>query len=159
MIAIEGALTRLSYLTRGVRQHDRLMGMARVSLDRAAVALLRQVADSEPMRPSDLATQMGVEASHITRQVQHLLKAGYVTRIPDPDDHRAQRIKLTRPGQKAIDRIREASCHGMQMALAKWSPQDLKQLADLSRRMVEDFLAYPVDEDTTEGNAKASRTA
>jgi DNA-binding MarR family transcriptional regulator len=158
MLEIERALTRMSYLTRGVRQHDRLMAMAGVSLDRAAVALLRQIADAAPMRPSELAIQLGVEASHVTRQVQHLLKAGYVTRIPDPDDHRAQRIKLTRTGQKAIDRIREASCHGMQMALAEWSPEDLKQLAALSRRMVEDFLAFP-DEGSEDKEAVASRTA
>jgi DNA-binding MarR family transcriptional regulator len=144
---IERALTRISYLASRVRQHERLMALAGVSLDRAAVALLRQIADSEPLRPSELAARLGVEASHVTRQTQQLQKAGYVTRIPDPDDHRAQRIQLTPAGQEAVDRIREASYRGMQMALAHWSPQELRQLATLFHRMVDDFQAHAVDEE------------
>ncbi len=50
---IERALTRISYLTSRVRQHERLMAMAGLPLDRAAVALLRQVADSGSLRPSE----------------------------------------------------------------------------------------------------------
>lgn len=84
---------------------------------------------------------MSVEASHITRQVQQMEKAGYVTRVPDPDDRRAQRVRLTAAGQEAVDRIREASRRGMQMALADWTPEELHQLATLFHRMVDDFVA------------------
>lgn len=51
VIEIERALTRVTYLSTRARMHDRLMAIAGISLDRAAVALLRQVADSEPQRP------------------------------------------------------------------------------------------------------------
>jgi DNA-binding MarR family transcriptional regulator len=147
---IEQALTHISYLTNRVRNHERLMALAGVSLDRAAVALLRQIADSEPLRPSELAARLGVEASHVTRQAQQLQKAGYVTRVPDPEDHRAQRVQLTPAGQEAAGRIREASYRGMQMALAHWSPEELHQLATLFQRMVGDLLAH-VDEDEDAG--------
>jgi DNA-binding MarR family transcriptional regulator len=152
VIEIERALTRIVYLTGRVRQHDRLMAMAGVSLDRAAVALLRQIADSEPMRPGELAARLAVEASHVTRQVQQLQKGGYVTRVPDPDDRRAQRIELTPAGQEAIDRIRMAGCRGMELALANWSPEELRQLSTLFHRMVDDFLHTEVrleDEDAS----------
>jgi DNA-binding MarR family transcriptional regulator len=145
LVLIEQALTRISYLASGIRQHDRLLALAGVTLDRAAVALLRQIVDSEPLRPGELATRLGVEASHVTRQVQQLEKAGYVTRIPDPDDRRAQRIQITPAGQHVIHRIREASYRGMQMALAQWSPQELAQLATLFHRMVDDFLDHATD--------------
>jgi DNA-binding MarR family transcriptional regulator len=147
MTEIERALTHISYLTNRVRNHERLMALAGVPLDRAAVALLRQIADSEPLRPSELAARLGVEASHVTRQTQQLQKAGYVTRVPDPDDHRAQRIQLTPAGQEAVDRIREASYRGMQMALAHWSPQELHQLATLFQRMVSDLLAGAAEDE------------
>ncbi|MCX4904614.1 MarR family winged helix-turn-helix transcriptional regulator [Streptomyces sp. NBC_00878] len=140
VVEIERALNRIVYLTGRVRQHDRLMALAGVSLDRAAVALLRQIADSEPLRPGELAGRLAVEASHVTRQVQQLEKGGYVTRVPDPDDRRAQRIQLTAVGQEAIDRIRVASCRGMELALAHWSPEELHQLSTLFHRMVDDFL-------------------
>ncbi|WP_326795740.1 MarR family transcriptional regulator [Streptomyces sp. NBC_01808] len=142
---IERALSRIAYLSSRARQHDRLMALAEVPLDRAAVALLRQIDDSEPLRLGELADRLGVEASHVTRQVQQLQKAAYVSRVPDPDDRRAQRIQLTDAGREAIGRIRAVACRGMQGALAEWSPEDLRTLAELFHRMVDDFVAH-VDE-------------
>jgi DNA-binding MarR family transcriptional regulator len=147
---IERALTRITYLSTRARQHERLMALAGVPLDRAAVALLRQVADSEPLRPGELAQRLGVEASHVTRTVQQLQKAGYVTRVPDPDDRRAQRIELTSLGRQAVDRVREAGARGMQLALADWSPEELRQLATLFHRMVDDFLAHSVEDESAQ---------
>jgi DNA-binding MarR family transcriptional regulator len=148
VIEIERALTRITYLSTRARQHDRLMAMAGVPLDRAAVALLRQVADSEPLRPGELAQRLGVEASHVTRTVQQLQKSGYVTRVPDPDDGRAQRIRLTDAGREAVGRIRDAGARGMQLALSDWSPEELGRLATLFHRMVDDFLSYSVDDES-----------
>ncbi|MFF4728891.1 MarR family winged helix-turn-helix transcriptional regulator [Streptomyces mirabilis] len=153
VVEIERALNRISYLNSRVRQHDRLMAMAGLRLDRAAVALLRQMADSDPMRPGELAARLEVEASHITRQVQQLQKAGYVSRAPDPDDRRAQRIGLTPAGRDAIDRIRATSSRGMQMALAEWTPAELQRLATLFHGMVDDFLAHATEDEEGEGRA------
>jgi hypothetical protein len=36
----------------------------------------------------------------------------------------------------------------MQLALADWRPEDLRQMATLFHRMVDDFLAYTTDEDS-----------
>ncbi|MEU2270604.1 MarR family transcriptional regulator [Streptomyces olindensis] len=154
---IERALTRITYLSTRARQHDRLMALAGVPLDRAAVALLRQIADCEPLRPGELAVRLGVEASHVTRTVQQLQKSGYVTRVPDPDDRRAQRIELTEAGARAIAKVREAGVRGMQMALSDWSPEELRQLATLFHRMVDDFLAHAADEDPESQSAPVGK--
>ncbi|MGW0822919.1 MarR family winged helix-turn-helix transcriptional regulator [Streptomyces sp. NPDC002845] len=160
VIEIERALNRITYLATRARHHERLMALAGVPLDRAAVALLRLMAESEPLRPGELANQLGVEASHVTRQVQQLQKSGYVSRVPDPDDRRAQRIQLTELGQDAIGRIREAGARGMQIALADWSPEELRRLAGLFHRMVDDFLTHAVEiEDTEQTAAGTARTA
>ncbi|MGW0998393.1 MarR family winged helix-turn-helix transcriptional regulator [Streptomyces sp. NPDC002523] len=139
---IERALTRITYLGSRARQHERLMATAGVPLDRAAVALLRIAADSEPLRPGELAQRLGVEASHVTRTVQQLERGGYVSRVPDPDDRRAQRIRLTDAGHEAVDRIRDAGARAMQLALAGWRPDELRELAGLFHRMVDEFVAY-----------------
>ncbi|MFB7336120.1 MarR family winged helix-turn-helix transcriptional regulator [Streptomyces adustus] len=157
VIEIERALSRITYLSTRARQHDRLMALAGVPLDRAAVALLRQIADSDALRPGELAQRLGVEASHVTRTVQQLQRSGYVTRVPDPDDGRAQRIQLTVEGRRAVGRIRDAGTRGMQLALADWSPQELSQLATLFHRMVDDFLAYAAEDDADQ-QAPASGT-
>ncbi|MEW2301234.1 MarR family transcriptional regulator [Streptomyces sp. NPDC006655] len=147
VVEIERALTRITYLSTRARRHERLMALAGVPLDRAAVALLRQVADSEPLRPGELAQRLGVEASHVTRTVQQLQRSGYVTRVPDPDDRRAQRIELTDAGRAAVDRVRDAGARGMQLALGGWPPEELRQLATLFHRMVDDFLSCAVEDE------------
>lgn len=116
------------------------MALSGLPLDRAAVAVLRQLAESEPLRLGELAVRLSVEASHVTRQVQHLERGGYASRVRDPDDRRAQRVRLTPAGEDAFARIREAGARGMQMALAGWSSEELRQLASLVHRMVDDFM-------------------
>jgi len=144
---IDRNLNRIAHLANHARQHGRLRELAEVPLERSAVALLRQIADSEPLRPGELANILAVEASHITRQVQRLQGAGYVTRIPDPDDRRAQRIRLTAAGEDAVLRIREVSCRTMRMALGDWTPQELRRLAAFVDRMVDDLLSYATETD------------
>ncbi|AVV46956.1 MarR family transcriptional regulator [Streptomyces sp. ID05-04B] len=148
VVEIERALARVTYLSTRARTHERLMAVAGIPLDRAAVALLRQVADSEPQRPGELAQRLGVEASHVTRTVQQLQKAGYVTRVPDPDDRRAQRIRLTGTGRAAVGRVRDAGARGLQLALGDWDQEDLGRLAALFHRMADDFLSYAADEES-----------
>ncbi|GAA1149675.1 hypothetical protein GCM10009654_01150 [Streptomyces hebeiensis] len=149
MSDIERALSRIAYLAGRARQHERLMATAGLAFDRAAVAILRNVAEAEPLRPGELAARLSVEASHVTRQLRQLENGGYVTRVPDPDDRRAQRVRLTDAGLAAVDRVREASRRGMEMALADWSAQDLRQLAGLFHRLVDDFVTH------SEGHADA----
>ncbi|MEU9206979.1 MarR family transcriptional regulator [Streptomyces sp. NPDC048415] len=145
VIEIERVLTRVAYLAGRARQHERLMALAGLSLDRAAVAILRNIAESEPMRPGVLAVRLSVEASHVTRQLAQLEKAGHVIRVPDPDDRRAQRVQLTDAGLAAVDRVREVSRRGMEVALADWPSEDLRQLAGLFHRLVDDFVAHAED--------------
>ena len=140
-------ITRIAHLITRARRHDRVRTVAAVPLDRAAVMVLGQLAEAGPVRPGELAARLGVEAPHVTRQVQRLQQAGYADRVPDPDDRRAQLIQLTPAGRAAADRIREAGINGMQAALAHWPPQDRHQLATLLHRMVDDFLAYAAAEE------------
>jgi DNA-binding MarR family transcriptional regulator len=140
-------ITRIAHLITRARRHDRVRTVAAVPLDRAAVTVLGQLAEAGPVRPGELAARLGVEAPHVTRQVQRLQQAGYADRVPDPDDRRAQLIQLTPAGRAASDRIREAGTAGMQAALAHWPPQELHQLATLLHRMVDDFLAYAAAEE------------
>lgn len=138
---IERALTRITYRSTPARRHHRPMALAGVPMDRAAGALLRLLADSEPLRPGEPAARLGGEASHVTRAVQQPQKSGYVARVPGPDDRRAQRIELTGAGAEAIAKVRDAGVRGMQMALSGWSPGDLRRLATLFHHRGDDFLA------------------
>ncbi|MFK4100538.1 MarR family winged helix-turn-helix transcriptional regulator [Streptomyces sp. NPDC019531] len=142
VVEIEHALSRMTYLAGRARQHERLMATAGLDLDRAAVAILRNIAASDPVRPGVLAVRLSVEASHVTRQLRQLERGGYVVRVADPEDRRAQRVQLTDAGMAAVERIRETSRRGVELALADWTPDELEQLAVLFRRLVHDFVAH-----------------
>ncbi|MFB8009390.1 MarR family winged helix-turn-helix transcriptional regulator [Nocardia sp. NPDC056000] len=140
---LEGALARVAYLLTRVRRHDYAMVKCGVTMDRASVPLLRVLADAdEPMRLGELATRLDVEAPHVSRQIQRLEKAGYVERTPDPADGRAQRVRPTPEGRRAVDAVRDVLRNWMAEALADWSTEDLKALAVLNHRMVDGFLSH-----------------
>jgi DNA-binding MarR family transcriptional regulator len=108
------------------------------------VAIAPESARDHGPRP-ELAAQLEVEAPHITRQVQRLARAGYVERAADPDDRRAQLIRLTPAGRAAARRIRETGRKAMAAALAHWSPEEVHQLTTMFHRLVDDFLAYAAE--------------
>ena len=142
VIELEHALARIAHLLTRVRRHDRTIAAAGVTVERANVPLLAMLADAtEPMRMGELAACLDVEAPHVTRQIQRLERAGYVDRVPDPDDRRAQRVGITGDGRATVDAIRAVSRRNMRAALSNWSIEDLRQLAALNHRMVDDFLA------------------
>lgn len=143
IVELERALARVSYLLTRVRRHDRAITKCGVVIDRASVPLLRVLADAEePMRLGELATRLDVEAPHVSRQIQRLEKAGYVERVADPDDRRAQRVRPTEAGRTAVDAIRDVLRGWMAEALSDWSSEDLKALAVLNHRMVDGFLDH-----------------
>ncbi|MGW5514733.1 MarR family winged helix-turn-helix transcriptional regulator [Nocardia africana] len=141
IVELERALTRIAHLLTRARRHDRTVAAAGVNLDRANVPLLRMLADAaEPMRMGELAACLDVEAPHVTRQIQRLERTGYVDRVTDPEDRRAQRVRITDEGRATVDAIREVSRRHMREALADWSTEDLRRLAALNHRMVDAFL-------------------
>ncbi|MFI5777433.1 MarR family winged helix-turn-helix transcriptional regulator [Nocardia sp. NPDC051570] len=142
IVELERAITRISHLLTRARRHGKTVARAGVNVDRANVPLLRLLADAlEPLRLGELACLLDVEAPHVTRQVQRLERTGMVTRVLDPDDRRAQRVRLTPAGYDAVDAICKVIRQSIHDALSDWTPEDLRLLASLNNRMVDDFEA------------------
>ncbi|GAA3225405.1 MarR family transcriptional regulator [Actinocorallia longicatena] len=143
IVEIERALTRVAHLLTRARQHDRTVAAAGVPIDRAALPVLRLLSEAaDPMRPSELASRLNVEAPHVTRQIQRLERVGYLTRVPDPIDGRAHRVRVTPAGRDAMDSIRAIGLQWMEEALSDWSASERHQLADLVHRMVDDLADH-----------------
>ena len=49
----------------------------------------------------------------ISRAVDGLVEAGYVTRVEDPDDRRIRRIAITEAGEEVVGRILSARLAGL----------------------------------------------
>ncbi|NVI91316.1 winged helix-turn-helix transcriptional regulator [Actinomadura sp. BRA 177] len=109
-----------------------------------------------PMRPGELAAALAVEAPHVTRQVQRLERAGYVEQVPDPDDGRCRRVRLSASGADAVECIRASGRRWIAEALAGWPPGDRARLAGLVHRMVDDFAAHSDAERAAEAGRAGS---
>ena len=54
------------------------------------------------MRAIDVAANAAMSKQAVKPLIDHLEERGYLKRVPDPDDHRAQRIHTTRRGQQLM---------------------------------------------------------
>jgi len=89
---------KLRQLSRRVSQHfDHIVGEA--GLKTTQYSLLSHVQRLEPVRPSDLAAAMEMDASTLTRNLQPLLRAGWLEVGPG-EDGRSRCITLTDAGRE-----------------------------------------------------------
>jgi DNA-binding MarR family transcriptional regulator len=87
---------KLRQLTRRVSQHyDRIVGEC--GLKTTQYSLLSQIERLGPVRPSDLAAAMAMDASTLTRNLQPLIEHGWATVGPGADG-RSRLVVLTARG-------------------------------------------------------------
>jgi len=89
---------KLRQLSRRVSQHfDHVVGTA--GLKTTQYSLLTHVMRLEPARPMDLAAEMEMDASTLTRNLQPLVKQGWLE-IGPGDDGRSRLVTLTDAGRE-----------------------------------------------------------
>jgi DNA-binding MarR family transcriptional regulator len=88
---------KLRQLSRVVTRHyDRFM--RGVGLKNTQYSLLSHVVLLGPVRPTDLARQMRIDASTLTRNLQPLITQGWVRQLAG-DDARSRRVEATESGR------------------------------------------------------------
>lgn len=129
-------MTVSSHTAQGLLRELYLIGRAiRVTLARpeeghllpGGIGVLVTLENTGPSRQVDLAAQLCITASALSRHVTELAAAGYITRDADPDDGRATLIHVTDQGRDLLQRIRESHATGLQDVLAEWSENDAEQ--------------------------------
>jgi DNA-binding MarR family transcriptional regulator len=101
----------------------------------ATTPILLRLAGDGPRRSCDLAHELHLDQSTVSRHVSALEAEGLVQRTPDEGDRRAQLLELTPEGavlahERVKDRVRL-----FEAATAGWSEVDLATLA----RLLDDF--------------------
>jgi len=138
---IHGALLDLNGFVNRRQPDEALLGEAGVTLDRALLPLLVRIERRGPIGVVDLADLAGRDHSTVSRQVAKLESLGLVKRRPAQNDRRVREAAVTEKGlaiTKALDRARERLAAPLQ---AKWSSEDLADLARLLRRLADDVAA------------------
>jgi DNA-binding MarR family transcriptional regulator len=114
-----------------LRSFELIAANAGATIDRSGIVILTTLHRVGPMRMSDLATDIGLDRSTISRQVAAIVRAGYVQRANDDADARATLLTLTARGQAVRKKLASAWHDIVLNLLAKWPEQDVAEFGRL----------------------------
>jgi DNA-binding MarR family transcriptional regulator len=138
--ALLDELRELGALRRDLQRRAALRGVAGGLMALAALDRLG------PARVSQVADELQVDLSVASRKVAALDGAGYVKRIPDPQDGRSQKVKLTAAGKRALGKAQERSVEVLDRATRGWTDAEVDSLVSSLRRLRQDYLLASLEE-------------
>ena len=127
------ALFDVVRLTRRTRHTD--------AIEPAGVAVLATVERLRPARPSDVACELHLDLSTISRHLSKLEEDGYLQRTEDPDDRRARRVEPTPHGREVLFDVLANRAATLNEALSHWSENDRQTLTKLLSNLARDLEA------------------
>jgi DNA-binding MarR family transcriptional regulator len=127
-----------------LRSFDLIQARSGVDVDRSGIVILATLHRLGPLRLSDLAADIGLDRSTLSRQVAAVVRDGYVQKTEDLADARAALLTLTPRGQAARRKLADAWGDIVVELLADWTPDDQAQFGRLLGK-----LASQVRPDTT----------
>lgn len=147
--AVTAAIQTLFRLEGSRRIHQQLATAAGVPVSQQGLRLLGRVVEGGPSSPGQLAGMLDLDPAVVTRLLRQLEDAGLVERRRSEDDGRMTVVEVTERGIRDFDRMREVIWRHMRRALSSWPARDVRDLAELLDRLVEDVqrLPYPALED------------
>jgi DNA-binding MarR family transcriptional regulator len=99
--------------------------------------------EGEQLKMSDLADQITLTTSGVTRLVDRMQAAGYVERRPCPTDRRVSYAGITAAGHDVLDRAVTVHARNLRTAFHSFTPQDLAALDTALDRVREAALGLP----------------
>lgn len=101
------------------------------------LATLRRAGSPYRLSPGDLISRTLVTSGTMTNRIDQLVKAGYVERVPNPDDGRSITVALTARGLKKVDAAVAAHVANLQRLTAGLSDNEFKRLDRLLTRYLD----------------------
>lgn len=123
----------------GRRMRQRLPGE---ELEFSLIALLKTLAHRGALRLTDLAGDLDLDASTVSRHVRTLEERGLVARTTDPDDGRATRLALTDEGRERLEAGASRRRALIAELLEDWTPEDREALRRLLTRLADDVQEH-----------------
>ncbi|MFG2829015.1 MarR family winged helix-turn-helix transcriptional regulator [Streptomyces sp. NPDC048434] len=133
---IAEALGILLRRTTRTRLHKRLTEGMGEALDELTYPVLSALARTGPRSAADLAPDVGLDRSGVTRRASRLEDAGLIRREADPTDRRAHLLVLTEQGQSAVEELRARLAAHIMASMSSWPPGEAERFAHHLRRFI-----------------------
>ncbi|MEV0064241.1 MarR family winged helix-turn-helix transcriptional regulator [Nocardia sp. NPDC050718] len=136
-----GLIRELYYMGRAIRatlahpdEGDLLPG---------GVGVLGSLEARGPSRQVDLAADLCISQSTLSRHVAELVSSGNIARHADPLDGRVTLIRITDQGSDLLRRVRESRARGLRTALADWTEVEAEQAIAVVQKLRNSLAAAP----------------
>jgi len=123
----------------------------------ALLSVLNVIAVKGETRPLDIATELGVHQSTVTRHVQNLEKQGKISVTADAADRRSCKVALTKSGLVELQRLGEIGISRFEKMVAGWSIEEVQTLGKLLRKLEESRTAMAASEAEAKPNSWRAR--
>lgn len=90
----------------------------------------------DPKSQSDIAKRLRVESGTVTRMVDALSEEGLVSRAPDPNDRRINRIEITEAGERELENIFRVYDRVREHILQDVPEEEYDRLYDMFQQML-----------------------
>jgi DNA-binding MarR family transcriptional regulator len=88
-------------------------------------------------RQNELAADLCISQSALSRHITDMVGAGYTVRQPDPGDGRATQVRVTDDGLALLMRTRTTMATALQEVLADWSDADARSAQHMIHKLTE----------------------
>lgn len=117
--------------------YQRLTAGLGEAVDEVTYPVLSGLARFGPCSAADLATEIGLDRSGVSRRATRLEDAALLHRQSDPRDQRATLLALTEAGRRAVDVMRRRLADDIERTLASWPPDEAHAFARSLARFAE----------------------
>lgn len=99
------------------------------------LATLRRAGEPYSLRPTELYRWLMISSGGLTARLGRLEKAGYVRRVPDPDDARSLLVQLTPAGKTVAERALREDMAFESAVLEALDPSEIAVLETILRKL------------------------
>jgi DNA-binding MarR family transcriptional regulator len=133
-----GVVTRLGRVRRHLERHlaEVFADHGLTPADFQVVVNLRRSGAPYCMPQARLMDALGLTSGTVSLRLERLVKAGTVTREPDPDDRRGSLIRLTEDGLRLFDVLAPDHLANEERLLSTLTTDQRRTLADLLRHLL-----------------------
>ncbi|MEV0648842.1 MarR family transcriptional regulator [Phytomonospora sp. NPDC050363] len=117
-------------------------GIGRAEFD--VIASIRRSGEPYTLSPKQIAATLMLSSGGLTGRLDKLERNGLVERLPDPNDRRGLRVRLTDAGREAVGKAVAAGLDVQHEVLDTLTPTEQETLAGLLRKLHKGFHDEPI---------------
>jgi MarR family transcriptional regulator, organic hydroperoxide resistance regulator len=134
------ARERLDCWLQMIRTYDSMQGEVAAELQKHGLTLpqfemLSTLAISSCTNQQELAERLQVTKGNLVGLIDRLGERGWVERVPDPEDRRVNKVRLTPGGKEILDRVYPDQLKAVEVMMTKLSLSEVDSLRSLLKKL------------------------